>query len=54
MGGYGEKTLEVGKCVFCGAPCLFLFIVGPELCLDDAPSSFFHCVSVQRIKTKCY
>lgn len=52
MGGYGEETLEVGKCVFCEAPCLFLFIVGPELFLDDAPSSFSHCVSVQRNKNQ--
>lgn len=51
MGSYGEETLEVDKCVFCGAPCLFLFIVGPELYLDDAPSSF-SCVSVQRKKKK--
>lgn len=50
LGGYGEETLEVGKCIFCGAPCIFLFIVGPELFLDDAPSSFSHCVSVQRKK----
>lgn len=44
VGSYGEETLEIGKCVLCGAPCLFLFIVGPELYLDDAPSSFSHCV----------
>lgn len=52
MGSYGEETLEVDKSVFCGAPCLFLFIVGPELYLDDAPSSFSHCVFVQRKKKK--
>lgn len=53
LGSYGEETLEVDKCVFCGAPCLFLFIVGPELYLDDAPSSFSHvCLFKGKKKTQ--